>query len=180
AMLASERPGAARRRVLLRGGAFAAAAAAVVIVGGLLWHARSENEQQIDELAAALSGYEQTARGLPREPIADADMPRILPVLDQARALPHGYDDRRTHSSWLQFGLSQHAKLAAGTEGIYRHAVERVLFPRLMWRLESQMRENFGRPNDLYHITRIYLMLGGAGPLNRDLVRAWMAQDWRN
>src|SRR2546430_1263300 len=92
AMLASERPGAARRRVLLRGGAFAAAGAAVLIVGALLWHARSENEQQIDELAAALSGYEQTPRDLPREPIADTDMPRILPGLDQVRALPHGYD----------------------------------------------------------------------------------------
>ena len=179
AMLGSERPGAARRRVLLRGGAFAAAAAAVLIVGGLLWHARNENEQQIDELAAALAGYEQTARGLPREPIADADMPRILPVIDQARALPHGYDDRRARSSWLQLGLSQHAKLAAGSEGIYRHALERVLFPRLLWRLESQMHDNFGRPDFLYQATRVYLMLGRAGPLDRDLVRAWMQLDWQ-
>src|SRR5204862_6834634 len=113
AMLASERPGAARRRVLLRGGAFAAAGAAVLIVGALLWHARSENEQQIDELAAALSGYEQTARGLPREPLADADMPRILPVLDQARALPHGSDDRTAHSSARQLALSQHRQRPA-------------------------------------------------------------------
>jgi type VI secretion system protein ImpL len=180
AMLASERPGAARRRVLLRGGAFAAAAAAVIIIGGLLWHARSDNEQQIDELAAALTGYEQTAGGLPREPIADADMPRILPVLDQARALPHGYDDRKAYSSWLQLGLSQHAKLAAGAEGIYRHALERVLFPRLLWRLESQMHDNFGRPDFLYQATRVYLMLGRAGPLDRDLVRAWMLLDWQS
>ena len=179
AMLASERPGAARRRVLLRGGAFAAAAAAVLIVGGLLWLARSDNEKQIDELAAALTSYEQTAAGLPREPISDADMPRILPVLDQARALPHGYDDRRAHSSWLQLGLSQHAKLAAGSEGIYRHALDRVVFPRLLWRLESQMHDNFGRPDFLYQATRVYLMLGRAGPLDRDLVRAWMLLDWQ-
>ena len=180
AMLASDRPGAARRRLLIRGGAFAGIAAVTVVLAALLWHARSTNEAQIEELSAALAAYEQTARGLPREPIADADLPRILPVLDQARALPNGYDDRRTYSSWLQLGLSQHAKLAAGAEGVYRHALERVLFPRLLWRLESQMHDNFDRPNDLYDITRVYLMLGRAGPLNRDLVRAWMAQDWLN
>ncbi|MBV9584675.1 MAG: type VI secretion system membrane subunit TssM, partial [Alphaproteobacteria bacterium] len=180
AMLASDRPGAARRRLLVRGGAFAGIAAVTVVLAALLWHARSENQAQIEELSAALAKYEQTARGLPREPIADADLPRVLPVLDQARALPNGYDDRRSHSSWLQLGLSQHAKLAAGAEGVYRHTLERVLFPRLLWRLESQMHDNFDRPNDLYDITRVYLMLGRAGPLNRDLVRAWMAQDWLN
>jgi type VI secretion system protein ImpL len=179
AMLASDRPGAARRRVLVRGGAFAAIALVTAVLGGLLWHARTDNEAQIEELSAALAAYEQTARGLPREPIADADLPRILPVLDQARALPHGYDDRKAHATWLQLGLSQHAKLAAGAEGVYRHALERVLFPRLLWRLESQMHDNFGRPDFLYQATRVYLMLGRAGPLDRDLVRAWMSLDWQ-
>lgn len=178
AMLASDRPGAARRRLLVRGGAFAAMAAVTAVLGALLWHAHSDNEAQIDALSAALGAYEQTARGALREPIAEADLPRILPVLDQARALPNGYDDRTAHSSWLQLGLSQHAKLTAGAVTVYRHALERVLFPRLMWQLESQMHEFFGNPNELYKVTRIYLMLGRAGPLNRDLVRLWMLQDW--
>jgi type VI secretion system protein ImpL len=41
------------------------------------------------------------------------------------------------------------------------------------------MRSNLNQPDFLYEATRVYLMLGGAGPLDRDLVRAWMMLDWQ-
>ena len=66
-----------------------------------------------------------------------------------------------------------------GAKTIYRHALERVLLPRLLWRLETQMHSNLNQPDFLYEATRVYLMLGGAGPLDRDLVRAWMTLDWQ-
>jgi type VI secretion system protein ImpL len=180
AMLVSERPGAAGRRLLLRGGAFALAGLATLVFGGLLWHADSGNRGQIDEMAAALAVYTKTASGLPLDPVADADLPRILPLLDQARALPHGYDRGENESgSWFDFGLSQHAKLGAGARAVYRHALERVLLPRLIWRLEAQMHGALDRPDYLYEATRVYLMLGASGPLDRDLVRAWMSLDWQ-
>ncbi|HVB15874.1 MAG TPA: type VI secretion system membrane subunit TssM, partial [Stellaceae bacterium] len=180
AMLVSERPGAVRRRLLVRAGAFAAIALVVLVGGGLLLYARSVNEAHFDEMNAALAAYEKTAAGLPLDPVAEADLPRVLPLLDAARALPHGYDHSRVEpSSWLQFGLSQDAKLRAGARSIYRHAVERVLLPRLIWRLEAQMHSNLSRPDFLYEATRVYLMLGNAGPLDRDLVRAWMSLDWQ-
>src|SRR5262249_12728313 len=31
----------------------------------------------------------------------------------------------------------------------------------------------------LYEAMRVYLMLGNAGPLDRDLVRSWMSLDWQ-
>ncbi|HZU90297.1 MAG TPA: type VI secretion system membrane subunit TssM, partial [Stellaceae bacterium] len=62
---------------------------------------------------------------------------------------------------------------------VYRHALERVLLPRLVWRLETQMRGALDRPDYLYEATRVYLMLGSAGPLDRDLVRAWFSLDWQ-
>ena len=34
-----------------------------------------------------------------------------------------------------------------------------------MWRLEAQLRGNLNRPDFLYEATRVYLMLGNAGPL---------------
>jgi len=180
AMLVAERFGAARRRLLVRGGAFAAIALVVVLGGVLLFHARSSNQAQFDKMAAALAAYESTAAGLKLDPVADADLPRIAPLLDEARTLPHGYDRARTEaSSWLQLGLSQDAKLAAGARSIYRHALERVLLPRLIWRLEAQMHGNLSRPDFLYEAMRVYLMLGSAGPLDRDLVRAWMSLDWQ-
>ena len=123
--------------------------------------------------------YERTASGLQLDPVADADLPRLLPLLDQARALPHGYD----HSArrWCVAVLRPVAgrQAGAGARSVYRHALERVLLPRLIWRLEAQMRGNLSRPDFLYEATRVYLMLGSAGPLDRDLVRTWMAADWQ-
>ena len=50
--------------------------------------------------------------------------------------------------------------------------------PRLVVRLEGQMRGAEERPDFLYQATRVYLMLGGEGPLDRDLVTTWMRLDW--
>ncbi len=179
AMLVSQRPGAVRRRMLVRAGAFAAVALAVVIGGALLFYARTANQAQFTEMEAALAAYEKTAAGLKLDPVAEADLPGILPLLDEARALPHGYDHARPAPSWLQLGLSQDAKLAAGARSVYRHALERVLLPRLIWRLEEQMNGKFSQPDFLYEAMRVYLMLGSTGPLDRDLVRAWMSLDWQ-
>ena len=77
------------------------------------------------------------------------------------------------------FGLSQDDKLRAGAEAVYRHALSYALLPRLIWRLEAQMRGNLTRPDFLYEATRVYLMLGGKGPLDPALVREWMTIDWQ-
>ena len=180
AMLVSEKPGAARQRLLWRSGGFALPALALLLAIGLLWHSDSDNRRDIVEMNTALAAYTKTAAGLPLDPVADADLPRILPLLDQARALPHGYDRGKDDGfSWIQFGLSQRGKLAAGARAVYRHALERVLLPRLIWRLEEQMRGAIDRPDYLYEAARVYLMLGAAGPLDHDLLRTWMALDWQ-
>ena len=76
-------------------------------------------------------------------------------------------------------GLSQHEKLAASARAMYRHALEWALLPRLIWRLEAQLRGNPSRPDFLYEATRVYLMLGNAGPLDASLVHEWMKLDWQ-
>ena len=53
------------------------------------------------------------------------------------------------------------------------------MLPRLIWRLEAQMRGRLNQPDFLYEATRVYLMLGSAGPLDRDLVHDWMMLDWQ-
>ena len=177
AMLVAANPAAARRRLLLRGAAWAVCVLAVLGGSTLFWRARESNAAAIGSFGAALAKYDTTASGLSLDPVADADLPRILPLLDQARAMPYGHDHRV--GAGLGVGLSQTAKLTAAGEGLYRHALDRVLLPRLLWRLETQMRGNLNRPDFLYEATRVYLMLGSAGPPDRDLVRAWMALDWQ-
>ncbi|MBU6498086.1 MAG: type VI secretion system membrane subunit TssM, partial [Rhodospirillales bacterium] len=178
AMLVTSRPGAARRRALIRAGAFGVLALLVVGIGAALWHSRSTNQAAIAETNAALDRYIKTASALPLDPVRDADLPPVLPLLDQARDLPFGAA-RHGQDRAGGLGLSQAGKLATGARLVYRHALERVLLPRLVLRLEAQMRGAMNQPDLLYEATRVYLMLGSAGPMDKELVRAWMALDWQ-
>lgn len=171
AMLVAQRPGQARRLQLLRVGAFAAVALATGLAVAALWQARASNGRAIADAQQALDAYERTARGLPLDPVGDADLPRLAPLLDAAAAL------QRPQSSIWALGFSQDEKLAAASGAVYRHALGNALLPRLVWRLETQMRGRLSQPDFLYEATRVYLMLGGRGPLDRALVRDWMALD---
>ncbi len=179
AMLVSRNPAAERRRAAVRAVGFAGAALIVVAAGALLWQINSGERRQIDAAGAALGTYEQAAGALPLDPVADADLQRLLPWLDQARLLSRGWDAAAaTPPPWWKLGLSQEAKLAAAAHEVYRHALQRALLPRLVWRLEAQLRGNMNQPDFLYEATRVYLMLGNAGPLDRNLVHEWMKLDW--
>ncbi|WP_291295951.1 type VI secretion system membrane subunit TssM [Elioraea sp.] len=173
--LVSAKPGAATRRRALTIGAWSIAALAVLGMGGAWFSAWRANEAEVGRLEAAVRQLETTARALPLDPVAEANLPAVLPLLDQARALPYGRDNRARGSG---LGLSQAPKLAAAADSVYRRELDRVLLPRLLWRLESQMRGALQQPEFLYEATRVYLMLGGQGPLDRALVRDWMALDW--
>ena len=178
AMLVSDNPAARKRALMLRLAGYAVAVLVVLAAGIVLAGRRADNLSDIAATETALAGYEQTAQGLPLDPVADDDLQRLAPLLDQARALPYGVD-QKIPVEGDTLGLSQQAKLQVAATTTYRHALERALLPRLLWRLEAQMRGNLGRPDFLYEATRVYLMLGSAGPLDRGLVREWMTLDWQ-
>src|SRR5271165_7635396 len=127
AMLVSRRPKAARRRILLRAGAFAAIALLCVLAGAAMWSARSSGARDIAATQQALEAYEKTAQGMRLDPVSDADLPRLVPLLEQARGLPFGVDHPSQGSGFWQFGTSQDAKLATASRTVYRHALERAL-----------------------------------------------------
>ncbi len=174
AMLVRERPGAARQRMLIRVASFGGVALLALVAIGAMLGARASGQRQVTDVSAALDGYEKVAATVPLDPIADSDLPALLPVLDAARALT-----RETVPGGIGFGLSQASKLHAGAQAVYRHALDYALLPRMIWRLEAQMRGNLQRPDFLYEATRVYLMLGGQGPLDRALIREWMTLDWQ-
>jgi type VI secretion system protein ImpL len=174
ALLVARDPSAVRRRLMLRRAGYAVAALLVIGTAATLWQVRSAGQRNIDALAAALGSYEQTARGLPLDPVADDDLARLAPLLDKARDLPRG----AAEPSWLPAALSQHDKLDASARVVYRHALKWALLPRLVWRLETEMRGNLNRADFLYEATLVYLMLGNTGPLDPSLVREWMKLDW--
>ncbi len=177
AMLVSEPPGARARRLALRAAAYAVIALATLGAAGWLVAGRSESEREIAVMSEAVTAYERLARETTFDPVNNSDLPRLLPLLDAARSLQTAAGEPR--GLLANFDLSQAAKLRTGADTVYRHALGYALLPRLIWRLEAQMRGNFTQPDFLYEATRVYLMLGGQGPLDRALVKEWMTFDWQ-
>ncbi len=174
AMLVREPPRALRTRRLLRVIGFALVLLAVGGVAAPMLSSYRAGTAQVSAMAAALAGYEAAAPGASLDPVSDGDLRPLASLLDRALAMA-------THSSAspVGFGMDQAGKLDAGAGQIYRDGLVYGLLPRLVWRLETQMRGDLGRPDALYELTRIYLMLGGAGPLNAPLVRNWAVRDWQ-
>ncbi|HVC60414.1 MAG TPA: type VI secretion system membrane subunit TssM [Acetobacteraceae bacterium] len=177
ATLVSRDPSAVRRGRLAYIGVATAAVLVAVLGAGALIQTRMANSGAVARSDAALAAYIKAAQALPLDPVTDANLPAIVPVLDMARALPFGADGGPAPTQFFP-GLDQTAKLGEGARQVYIHALDNILLPRLIVRLESQMRQNFNNPAFLYEATRIYLMLGSAGPLDRDSVKAWMHFDW--
>ncbi|MCP1214097.1 type VI secretion system membrane subunit TssM [Acetobacter okinawensis] len=178
AMLASMNPARRRRQMLLQGGGYAAVAVAFALILVGLMASRARNTDAIERSDAALHAYDHMAGRMQLDPVRDTDVMSILPLLNAARALPFGPGDQTAGPNSLNLGLSQVGKLAAGAQVTYLHALDHALLPRIILQLEAEMRGGFDRPEFLYQMTRIYLMLGGQGPIDPALVKAWMKLDW--
>lgn len=174
ALLVSHRPEWIRRRRTLRAAGFSAVAVGTAAAAVLLWRTGVENRIAIEQADESVAAYRQLLGGTTLDPVSDDDLSHVGPLLDAAGTLRH------VDPGWLPrlYGVSQQGKLEQGNRVIYAGALERIFLPRLLWRLEQQMRAHLGDPNYLYEATRIYLMLGGAGPLDPGLVQAWMTADW--
>ncbi len=177
ATLVSRDPAKVRRGRLAYIGIAAVAALVAVLGAGALIQTRAVNSDAIAQSDAALTAYTKAAQALPLDPVADANLPAVAPVLDQARALPFGVDAAPAPTQFFP-GLDQTGKLGEGAKQVYVHALDNILLPRLIFRLEAQMRQNFNNPAFLYQATKVYLMLGSLGPLDRNGVKAWMHFDW--
>jgi len=177
AMLVAANPERRRRARLLYAGAAVACVLVALGGSGILLAAGSQGAAETDRAAAALAAYERDAGAARLDSVADGDLSVVAPLLDQARALPFGPDDP-ARTGFVP-GLDQTAKLRTGAEATYRRALERILLPRLLWQLETEMRRDVAQPRELYEEAHAYLMLGGAGPLRQGALRDWMQADWR-
>jgi type VI secretion system protein ImpL len=178
AMLGSANPAVRRKQFMLRAGGFAAVGVVFLALLAGLVLSRTHNANAIAASNTALGGYSNTAQGLPLNPVRDSNLLAILPMLDQARDMPFGAGDTTAHGG-MGFGLDQGGKLRAGASTLYLNALDNAMLPRLILQLEAEMRGGFDRPEFLYQATRVYLMLGGQGPMDKPLVEAWMNLDWQ-
>ena len=140
AMLVSRDPAQVRRNLFVRAGAAALALLVALGAAAALVQTRQANQAALDRVADRARRLHQGGAGGPaRSGDTEPQLAAIAPLLDQARALPFGVDAPPPPTQWFP-GLSQTGKLGAGAREVYRHALQHMLLPRLIVRLEGQMR----------------------------------------
>lgn len=158
---------------------------AVLAAGLSLWWATSfiGNRHLIEQVDRAADKAKVVIAPLRNstnvKPGDDGDLSVTIPALTTLAAMPTGWNDRNQDVPLrLTAGLSQTPILAAATRSEYTDALETLFLPRLDLRLQRQIEANMGKPSALYGALMVYLMFGGVAPIDKDLVIAWMRQDW--
>nr|WP_256476419.1 type VI secretion system membrane subunit TssM [Siccirubricoccus soli] len=167
-----------KRNRLVWGGAYAAAVVALLAMIGIWFYSWLGNRDLIAAAQLGLTNYEAQLNILRQDPAPATDLRPTLPPLATLRGLPGGYGEREKSTPVsLTFGLWQGTRLGAQAQQGYRHALNMLLLPRLLARVEAGMRTNIGNLDYLYTALKVYLILGRRGPLDADLVTDWLTTD---
>ncbi len=175
--LAGLNPRLERRRRWLRRGAYAGVFTILLLAGAAWTTSYSRNLAYIDEVAQRTVEIESKIDAIPveeRNPLG------ILPLLDAARTIPGGYADRgESVPISMGLGLNQGGKLGSQAERAYNRILAKALLPRVILRLEEQVREAGGDPDYLYDALRVYLMLDSDEHYDPAAVQYWVGRDWQ-
>ena len=170
-----------RVRARMRRTRWIAGALAAVLVTGLLgtWAlAYTQNRALVTATDRHIADYKRQIAQIPTQNISDADFRSVVPPLNMLR---DGPDELRAHARSLTVhsGLDQTAKLQSQYAAVYARALDNLLLPRVLVFLGQQMRG--GRADDFdfkVSALKVYLGLGGQGPLDRDFAKRWMQAEW--
>ena len=173
----------ARRRMQLFGGLGAIGAFAVLIVVVWAFGLFAVRAYQ-DQLQAGANSARDQARAsvidLQEVRESDPDLESSLSYLNTLRNLPGGYAARHAGKGpllgWLGLYPYGHAETAVQT---YQEALQRVMLPRLLLRLEKVMQAKVADPMATYDALKVYLMLGGQGPMDAKAAKSWIVNDWQ-
>jgi len=171
---------AVRRAFIIKSAAFAAIATIAIGLSTAWLVSYNRNRTLIDQTTTSDQEYLALAGPYAQETvIGDRDLHKIVPLLHKLRYMPAGYAQRDAATPVAAtFGLSQRERLQSAAESAYRVGLERLLRPRLIYRLEEQLDANLQNAGFIYEALKVYMMLGGLHPVDRKLVLSWMQRDW--
>lgn len=145
------------------------ATVAIVLAVGTLWlfsfRANQAFIAQVDQRVAPLEQSVQNLSPAQREVLA------VLPLLNAVRNLASD-----PPSLARGFGLYP-GNLEAESESVYRKLLNAVLAPRLVSRIEEQLRSSHSS-DFLYEGLKAYLMFAESNHYDPDFIKAWVALDW--
>ena len=158
-----------RRRRWLAIGSLAASVALVLVVSTLWLLSFNANREHIAQVGARTAPLEQQVRSLSP---AQRDVLAVLPLLSAVRNLAGSPPD------WAKgLGLYQGDMLEEQAASVYRRLLVATFAPRLVSRIEEQLRTG-GGSDYLYEGLKAYLMFGGGEQYDAEFITAWIALDW--
>ena len=171
-------PKVERRHRLISYATYAACAVVLLMAAGGWLTSYIGNRSLIARVDAAATIYNTQIADLSKRGPLDADLAAVVPALNTLRAVPSGYEERDASAPFaLSLGLYQGGKLGSAASDAYFRALNGLLLPRLLARLEVQMAARMNNPDVLYQLLKVYLILGRSGPLDRELVMQWLNAD---
>jgi len=148
--------------------------AALTIIIWIVSYAR--NNDYIATVGATAARADTLVAGISPQII---DPLEPLPALNILRDLAHRNDDSAIDTSFLHhFGLSQESKLTDVGNEAYRRVLTNAFLPRLMLRLEEQMRRGGPSPDYAYAALRAYMSLDSRDHYDADMINAFLRLDW--
>jgi type VI secretion system protein ImpL len=173
--------GAVRRAAIIKTLAYSGLVLACVGLGTVWWISYGRNSNLTGETYQSVVKYKSIA-GLVRDEtvVADNDFRRVAPTLYHLRTMPTGYAARNDSVPTLStFGLSQFDRLKSASGSAYEAALQRQFRSRILFRLESFIRQNMTSPGLVTEALKVYLMVGGKEPVDKPRVTEWIRRDWR-
>lgn len=175
ALLGAYSPGRYRRRRTIWAVTLAGIGALTLLGVVLIWRGHMEARAMVQMQFARFAAYHDAVAPLAGKTVSDdSDLPAVSDALDRARELAEASPSGLAG----MLGIASTQAAADAGQGAYDKALDRLLYPRLLWRLEHDMRARFKDPAFLYDATRVYLLLGGMGPHEPRIVESWFAGEW--
>ncbi|MDE8653713.1 type VI secretion system membrane subunit TssM [Novosphingobium album (ex Liu et al. 2023)] len=176
-------PAARKRQQLRLAGGLAVVGGVVALILAAWMFSFARNRAFLADLNLASSNamalVRQTGIDLVEVRETDPDLEQSLAVLAALRDLPQGFAQQAGgEPGWgMRFGLYQSSHADQAVES-YRDGLRRILLPRILLRIEQYIQANAGNPMALYQPLKVYLMLGGWGPMDKGVVKSWVTADW--
>ena len=153
------------------------AATGLVATAGVIALSVSYNRNRVylDEAAADIDAFEQTAPVTPASPLG-----AIVARLDGIRSVVDGADRYAQSTSLpLRWGLYQGRSIGNSARDAYIRELDSVLLPRLASQIHARMEQYAADPQKLYVYFKGYLMLGEPKHLDRQHLQRLADLEWR-
>jgi type VI secretion system protein ImpL len=176
ANLVTTDPKVRRRKAILTGALYLVPFIAMTALAGAWAHAWYTNKQTLVRVNQRIAVYNRDVEAMPVKDVVSSDIIALIEPLNNLRAAL--YQEIPGTDRWFHIGIDQEVKLRTGVESAYQRGLNGLMLPRLLVYLQEAMQQPDVSAGDLYSKLKIYLMLGGLGPLDKEYVRQYLEADF--